>query len=157
KDVGPARLVPAGEADEEASVRHVVKDCGFFGNPDWISRRHHVSQRAEICVLHLASPPRVQHARIWTEFIPLGMQMMFDGADAPYTHLIGRSYQAKRIVQYAMIEFTVTPERAPALAVRTIFGRQHRIQLDDHLWSGHLDPPALPLCWVFCGIRPHST
>src|SRR5271169_1263925 len=78
------------------------------------------------------------------------MEMVLDGADAPNSHLVNLLDETQRFMEYAMIEFAVATERTPAFTVRSILGRQHWIQLDDDLWSCHLDSPCAAETWAIC-------
>ena len=69
QNIGPARLVAAGESDEVFAMGQVIEDRGFFSDTDRVLGRHHVAEGSQMQVLDLARPMGVQDAGVWTDFV----------------------------------------------------------------------------------------
>jgi hypothetical protein len=90
ENVGPARLVAPGEANEVFSTRDVVEDRRLLGDTDGVLRRHHVAERADMHMLHLARPPGIEDAGVGSDLVALRMQVVLDRRRAPDAHVVGR-------------------------------------------------------------------
>jgi hypothetical protein len=122
-------LVAPGEADEVLSTRDVVEDRGLFGDADRVLRRHHVAERADMHVLHLARPPGIEDAGVGSHLVAFRMQVVLDGRGAPDAHLVGRLDDVEPVEQDMLVEVGIAPDRPRAPAAFLPVGGKHRIEL----------------------------
>ena len=115
----------------------MVDDGCLFSHAQRILSCGHIAHRAHMRVLHMAGPIRIQDARVRSDFVAFGMEVMLDRANAPNAHLIGRFHDVRPFVDDLVIHVAVVAERTLGLTVFLTVSGEHRIKLQYDFGFGH--------------------